>query len=749
MSEAHHTQATRFVAPSGQARLLDARAGLRRLLPLSMLLVIGACGRAEDGPAAASGEAGLQGLANPGDPRGHTADAAPRDGRPALLAEKTEVLGTAATTLDKALLARSPLLDATVSIRTGLAPTNPPSLSAARPQGRPTFEASLRYRVPLAELGARERLVFPLATNEGGPPRVTLDRLEVNGAVTSAGGTSARWEVPVEARDGVAEVVLHLSGELPSFDERRQRRALEQELDALPALAHLLPEIPQLEPPEAFGASEHLIILAGAFPTLSGTPPAVFRLEVRVDPEASGWTALATGREVASDGPARRFVGLSHGLGVVLGQGITLTREAVSGRELTLAHRELPTPASQTDSPTQELLRLSRRSLESHEDRLGPLDGSSLTILVSEDLDELGAAALPGLILLPRRYGPLAPPRPKTQPAAEDWLGKVELLLAHHPGPREAYERTLATAMGRLPWIGWDPGPLGRLLEHGFAADTALRAVRGTMGEKAQRRTLELGWRLPYQLGRMRGAADPALITLSASDDPSAAQVARAKSGLAFEALGRALGDPPWTALTAELLAARRQGTPLTEELLHQLLSKHAPRPDLAVSLWTRWTHERRGDTDVGELRPEVLLEYLVTDGAVTGLSHALMDNAGELAASPLGQKALARLGSGESLDPGFAVAMLGELLGPSLDPTSRRWLELGTGLFSKESRKTALEGLIDELGGELGIPEADRARLGLLGGLVLDALDAPTPPPTPDTPPGPTTDTPTEPAPE
>lgn len=697
-------------------------------IALLSLLPIAACGE-EKGPTASPNLAGAAG--QPDQPTGAGAATPPRDARPELLAQKTEVLASAGASLDAAILSRSPLLDATVRLR--------PQTDT----GKASFEATLRYQVPLDTLDGAARLGFDVAANamtstaqpHGQPVR--LDRLEVNGAPSTAEGTSSRWEVPVVARGGVADVTLHLSGEVPGFEQRRQRQALEQELDALPALAQLLPDIPQLDPAEAFGQSDRLLVLAGALPALAAAPPAVFRLAVQVEPGQPGWTVLATGRTTTHEGPAQRFVGLSHGLVIVLGEGLTLTREAVAGRELTLAHSELSPQEPQTTAPAQELFRLARRSLETHEDRLGPLDGSTLTILVSEELDELGAATLPGLLLLPRRHGPLAPPRPKPQPSAaaannDDWLGKLDLLLAHHPGPREAYERMVATAIARLPWVGWDHGPLGRLVEHGLAADAALRTLRASMGEKAQRRALELGWRLPYQLGRMRGASDPALVLEERSDDPTAAQVSRAKSGLAVEALARALGDPPWTALTTELLTARRQGAPLTEDLILTLLTRHAPRPELAQALWTRWTHERRGDTDVGELRPEVLLEYLVTDGAVTGLSNALLDNAGELAGSPLGQKALARLSAGQPLDTGFAIAMLGELLGPSLDPTSRRWLELGTGLFSNESRKSALEGLIDELGGELGIPEADRARLGLLGGLVLDALDAPTP----DTPP-------------
>lgn len=712
----------------------DGRAPVARrprvalLIALLSLLPLPACGE-EKGPATPSGAAGPTGEARSG---GEAAPPAPSDARPALSVEKTEVLASAGASLDAALMARSPLIDATVRVKPGAGSV------------RARFEATLRYRVPLDTLDGAARLTFQVAANIGaasgqaGRQPVTLDRLELHGGPGTAEGTASRWEVPVLGREGVADLTFQLSGELPAFDDRRQRHALEQELDALPALAQLLPDIPQLDAAEVFGASDQLLVLAGALPSLAGTPPAVFRLEVQVEPTASAWTVLATGREAPPSGTARRFVGLSHELAVVLAGGFTLTREAVSGRELTLAHRAGDGSGVGGDpaKAPAELMRLARRSLESLEDRLGPLDGSTLTLLVSEELDELGAAALPGLVLLPRRHGPLAPPRPppSPSPSSNDWLARLDLLLAHHPGPREAYERAIATAIARLPWSGWDHGPLGRLLEHGLAADSALRAIRASMGEKAQRRALELGWRLPYQLGRMRGAADPALITFEPGGDPASAKVARAKSGLAFEALARALGDPPWTALTLELLAARRRGTPLSDDLLREHLARHAARPELAQGLWTRWLHERRGDTDVGELRPEVLLEYLVTDGAVTGLSHALLDNAGELAGSPLGQKALARLSAGQPLDTGFAIAMLGELLGPSLDPTSRRWLELGTGLFSQESRKNALEGLIDELGGELGIPEADRARLGLLGGLVLDALDAPAPDPGPDT---------------
>ncbi|HRE91483.1 MAG TPA: hypothetical protein PK095_20360, partial [Myxococcota bacterium] len=238
------------------------------------LLLFAACGGGE-GAEKATGATGAHASSSPEG----SADTAPADGRPKLLAEKIEVLEAAATSLDKALFERSPLLDATLRFRRGDQGRTASGNTPNDPAGS-AFEATLRYRVPLESPGARQVLVFTLATNAGGPARVKLDRLEVDGTAASAGGTSSRWEVPVASPDGVAEVILQVSGELPGFDERRRRRALEQELDALPALAQLLPEIPRLEPPEAFGTSEHLIVLAGALPALTGTPPAVFRLEV-------------------------------------------------------------------------------------------------------------------------------------------------------------------------------------------------------------------------------------------------------------------------------------------------------------------------------------------------------------------------------------------------------------------------------------------------------------------------------------
>lgn len=622
---------------------------------------------------------------------------------------KRAVLENARATMDASQLSAAPLLEAEVTLG-GFGP-------AAR------FDATLRYRIPLEGLDSKATLMFLVPANEGlANPLIRLEKVEVQGVAAVAQGTSSRWEVPCAAVGGVADVVLHVAGDVPSFEARRNKLALERELDTLPALAHLLPEIPQLGAAASYGASGRLVVLGAALPALSGFPSSIHTLSVRGPAHAQ---VLATGQmQHEGAGQPARFAGVGHELAVLVIEQAELSREAIGGRELTLAV-DLAEPGSDPDKALK-IKQLIRRSVEGLEERLGRLEEPALSVLVSRELDGLGVMSLPGVLAFPVANSPLAAPRKGGQ--TEDWVARLDMVLAHHPGPKEAFERAVATAVARQFWRSSESGPLSRLIEHGLAAESALRVIKASHGDKAARRALELGWRLSYQLGRMRGAEDPSLIVAEPGQDPALGAMVTAKSGLVFEALARALGDEPWSKVTRELRALVRSGENLSDDRIRQILAHHAPRPEVALGLWTRWVHERRGDTDVGELRPEVLLEYLVTDGAVSGLSQALLDNAGEVAASPLGQKALTRLTTGEPLDTGFAIAMLGEFLGPSLDPTSRRWLELGTGLFSKENRKNALEGLIVELSGELGVPETDRARLGMLGGLVLDALDSPAP---------------------
>ena len=57
-------------------------------------------------------------------------------------------------------------------------------------------------------------------------------------------------------------------------------------------------------------------------------------------------------------------------------------------------------------------------------------------------------------------------------------------------------------------------------------------------------------------------------------------------------------------------------------------------------------------------------------------------------------------------------------------DPATKKWLKLGSDLLGgEEQRKQAVNGLVEELGTELGIPESDRARLKMLSEALLKAL--------------------------
>ncbi|MFO0750729.1 MAG: hypothetical protein U1F43_34425 [Myxococcota bacterium] len=105
-----------------------------------------------------------------------------------------------------------------------------------------------------------------------------------------------------------------------------------------------------------------------------------------------------------------------------------------------------------------------------------------------------------------------------------------------------------------------------------------------------------------------------------------------------------------------------------------------APRRAETEALLARWLDEAHADEDVGPIRPEVLLEYLVSDGAVDGTVRTLMD---ELGKRPdlIGKGLGGALGDG--LTPGLALDLLDQLTGPK-DPTLQKWLDAAKGVLGQ-----------------------------------------------------------------
>ena len=650
-----------------------------------------------------------------------------------LMVEKRRLVEAAGATLELSRLTNAPLLDARVEI------------SGWNEAGQqPTFRGQFRYRLTNAA-GALQRIVFEVPVNQldlqaGRPATVRLEAVTVDGAPVSADGTVSRWEVPLQVLPGdVVEVLLTFSGVIPNASRSAGDALLQAELDTLPELTRLVATMPAVSPLAALGHSPETLILSGCFPRLVGPrSELITSLEVVDTASAFAPDTLVAATGLRQPGAPHRFVAApTRDLAVVVSRQAAETTQALAGRRFTLHLPRSPGAAEPTIAQVEaeaEVVRLVRRSIEVLEGRWGRLEASALTVVATPLLDGRGIVALPGVVVMPVRGTPLEtkvvadPNAAKVPGATNDTArpGIFERILARHPAPREALERGIHSAIARQWWMARTSGAMERLLESGMAADGALAVLRSANGDKAQRRAIELGWRLPYQLERLRGEPDPALLS-PGGELPVGGSIVDLKVGLAFENLGRSIGATAWEAMSRELLASLE---PIDYERFLAVLSRHAPRPEAARALAGRWLTERQGDLDVGEFRPEVILEYLVADGAVGGLTDLLVD---ELGTSKLGGKAMGLLSSGQGLDSGLAIAMLGELIGPELDPQSRRWVELATGLFSQDSRKDALSGLVDELGAELGIPEADRSRLKAMGALVFDALRSPDPGTTPD----------------
>lgn len=608
---------------------------------------------------------------------------------------------------------------------------------------------SIAFEIPVNRAAAR-------------PAAVTLKGVKVGGAEVAALGTAAHWEIPLDVAPGKRfEVELAFAGVLPwvradagndpgtlipgaggvGSQGKLDLLALLGQLGNTPELRRLVPVVPVVDGAAAFAQYEGVTVLAGCLPILSTGPDPVGVASFEVL-AASDREVDATGHRVASerDGTRmrHRFVALGEAdLAVVVTRGLAATDAVVADVAVTL---RVPPEAA------KDLTAQLRRALEELQTRWGGRGPAQLTVIAVDRVGTdatvgPGVAALPGIILVPARLivaskaadpGVAVGGPPAQGLSLSGMLGAV---IEHHPAAREALTFALAIAIGQQWWAGvGSDDAVDNVLRQGFARAGALAVVAGKGGDKAERRALEFGLRLPIQLALQQGARDVALAGVTRSNDAATKTLLGLKAGLFVEALARHLGAPTMTTLVQRLF-----GLPgVTLDALRNEVLAVAPRPDETRAFLVRWLDEAHLSEDVGPLRPEVLLEYFVTDGAVGSLTSQLM---GQLGPDQLGGRALQLLAEGQDLDAGMALTLLGELAGKDVDPSIKKWLTLGTGLLGGgDDRKRAVDGLVDALGGELGIPESDRSRLRQLSTILIEELtngaapaaDVPATPPAP-----------------
>ena len=606
-------------------------------------------------------------------------------------------------------------------------------------------------------------VAFELPVNRlaGRQAAVTLTSARVGGKAVTAGGTAARWEIPVEVAPGQrVELELEFAGTPPRVrgddvvalpgaslpgsnglmpQGKLDLAAVLGQVGNSPELRQLVPVVPVIDVAQAFAQFEGGAVLSGCLPTLSSEGAGlgsvgVISIEVLVAAER---TVDATGLRGASerDGTRmrHRFVALGAAdIAIVVTRGLRKDGEASTeglvATDVLLA--DVPVTLRVPAAATAALKAQLRRALEELEVRWGAHGPTRLTVVGldrvgSDDSSGPAIGRLPGIVLVPTKLLETAaaddPGAAAGAPGPTPGLslsGMLGAMIEHHPAAREALAFAVATAVAQEWWAGVGRDDAAQnILSQGFARAGALAIVAGKAGDKAERRALEFGLRLPIQLALEQGGKDIALAGMSRSNGAATSTLAALKAGLFVHTLARQLGEPTMAALVARLFAARG----VTLEAFRSEVLALAPRPDETRAFMARWLDETHLAEDVGPFRPEVLLEYFVADGAVGSLTSQLM---GQLGPDQLGGHALELLAQGKGLDAGMALTLLGDLAGKNVDPSIKKWLTLGTGLLGGgNDRKKAVERLVDVLGAELGIPESDRSRLRQLSAMLFEEL--------------------------
>ncbi|MCC6622864.1 MAG: hypothetical protein IT385_16515 [Deltaproteobacteria bacterium] len=677
---------------------------MKRWLVSSMLLV--ACGGESPAPGLDAG-AGLSGTPRTGGTERED-EPAPAPGGAALQREALAALvARAGVSVDLGGIAAQPIVRATVSLD-----------EATR-----RFTARVDVEIVNVLSDPRSELVFVIPANASRPndPPVSLDRVEIAGARVDPRGDRARWVVPVALAAGERQVVsFHLAGVL-----RARPPEAERPRDGVAAAMGMLgegfdPFVGRAMPEQAMGEAGGVSVLHGVLPRLEGEARMTLELAVTAPADL---TVAATGVEVGRERQGAlttvRFVAIDVPDAVVVAaRGLASTPLAAGPTRLVALH-----PAE--GGPTAgEALAMARRTIEVTEPawRRLPVGVGDLTIVACPMLDGIGVAAAPGLVLVPSALFRGEGPRPKDDP-----LGAV---LANHPAPRESLALAIGRAVAAQWWLGRGADPASAtVLEDGVATVAALRALEQAHGDKAARRALTIGLRLPMQLG-LDGDEDPILARLEARSPR-----ASGKAALLGEELRRHLGDT----LCDEAMRGLPAG-PIELGAWRSAVVGKAPRPAETEALLARWLDGAHLSDDLGAPDPSALLEHLVTEGAADSGMRLALDLLGER--PDLAARGLDALGGGGM--PALALDLIDELTGDK-DPMVRKWFDMAKGLIGKD-RDKAIGALVDELGAELGIPESERARIRQMSELIGKALGGgeapgtyvPLAPPMPAAPPAP-----------
>lgn len=709
--------------------------GRRGMIAVAMAMIATvACGRAEPPPAAPSAPTG-DGLATTPTTGGQDVAAPPAG----LVAHEARVRAWLEAHMGPRVAAA----------RVARAPIQ--RLALAIDDARLAFEGTLDVDLVNDSGEDVAELAFAIPVNAAvNDPRaariVTLQSVEVDGRPVTPGGGGSLVRLPVALAPGqLARVRFTFSGALPELPAPTWGDA--EVSSSAPgasgvgraiagALAHTadLDRVAELAGVDPHGAAmighrSGLLLLARAWPLLLplGTPlathataadaPGFVPSHVELTVTAAGELTIAsTGIETdrervdASRRRARFVAPAVREVAVVAGRALTATSERVGGVALVRAHRPAGHAAAQAVGTTAV------RALEVFEGAFGPYPWGQLTV-VEGPLSGASALAFPGLIVINDSF--------YEAPKGFDRGDPLLAVLTRHPALREGLAFAVAHAVAHQWWgqlVGVDAAREAWLGE-ALAGVAALTYFEDAQTTRAVRRQRELLLALPYQLARLLGGRDhPVRVARERlATTAEIAAIHHGKAALWLDATRRAMSD---TLFREALREVAREGafTTLDSRALVAALAARAPDRGEITRIAARWLDGAHGDEDIGGLRPDLLLEYLVGDAAVQGgareLVTLLADN------EQLGELLGELLGAGE-LDAGRLVGAAARLLGDGADPEVKRWLDLVSGVAEGRPASWAPDA-IDLLLGELGVDGADRDAIRRATDLVFESLDAP-----------------------
>lgn len=702
------------------------------------LAVTAACGRSAPSPPATSGpEAGATTSATTAPPVTGARDA--RVAPTGLAAHEARVRAWleahAGPRVAPARLARAPLQRLALTVD----------------DARLAYEGSLEIALVNDTGEDLAELAFAIPVNAAvNDPRaarvVTVAAVEVDGRPVTPGGGASLVRVPVALAAGqAAQVRVTFSGTLPELPAPAWGGAQVSSTGPVPsdvgravagALAHTadLDRVAELAGVDPYGAATighraGLLLLARGWPLLLplGTPlathataadvpgfaPSHFTLEVTAPNElvlAASGAEFSRERADATRKRTRFVAPAVREVAVVAGRELTTTSERVGGVAVVRGHRAAGQAAGDAVGTT------ARRALEVYEDAFGPYPWGQLTV-VEGPLSGASALAFPGLVVVNSSF--------YEAPAEFDPDDPLLAVLTRHPALREGLAFAVAHAVAHQWWgqlVGVDAAREPWLSE-ALAGVAALMYFDDAQTTRAVRRQRELLLALPFQLARLLGGRDhPVRVARDRLATTAAiAAIHHGKAALWLDATRRAMSDTLYREALRGVVRDHAHAT-IDRRTFVEALAARAPDRGEVARLATRWLDEAHGDEDIGGVRPDLLLEYLVGDAAVQGGARELMamlaDN------EQLGELLEGLLGSGE-VDAGRLVATVARLLGDGADPEVKRWLDLVSGVAEGRPSSWA-PGAIDLLLDELGVGGPDRDAIRRATELVFETLDAP-----------------------